>query len=94
VGLLLRNRSNREIVVERLNQHGAVSVVHAGATASLHNLSVGVAKPIRLRPRESKRTSLLFVAFAGAPTALRLYDLKLDIPNAVLGARSASDPVK
>jgi hypothetical protein len=75
VVLALHNQGMKPLIITDLARDGAVRV-RAGEDnyGELHPLSVGVAKPIKLRSRERLRTSLLFKPTRGAPTALVVYD--------------------
>lgn len=73
--LTLENRGKTPVVIHQLETPGVAVLLRAGGSSSgIHRLSVGVAKPIALRPMETITTSLLFDAGPGDPVMLRLYD--------------------
>jgi len=75
------NTGDEPIVIRGLEQPQAAALVHVGGkTAAPHRVSVGVAKPIVVAPRESKATSLLFQASEGRPEALSLFGKTYPLP--------------
>lgn len=81
VFVALANQGQEPIEIRDLAADGAVRLAHAGGIAALHPVSVGVKKPIRLRPGQVTQTSLLFEATPGAPRALQLYDTSVPVPQ-------------
>jgi hypothetical protein len=68
------NQSEQPIELRSLERGDAVRLQHSGTTlAALHPISVGVKKPIHLRPRGVTQASLLFEAAPGSPSALHWY---------------------
>jgi len=74
------NKSQSPLVVEHLDADKRVLLKSAdGVVAQLHPASVGVAKPIRLRPNERATTSLLFKPLKAPPSVLVVYDEESEI---------------
>jgi hypothetical protein len=74
------NRGAERVVIDGLAAPGAVSLQHEGGAARIHEISVGVKKPIEIEPGTLTSMSLLFEPAPGAPRTLRLYDRELPVP--------------
>ena len=81
VSLTLVNHGNNAFTIDGLGEGEVVRLLdEKGKLAPLHRVSVGRAKPIKVRPRATTTTSLLFTPLPGIPTTLRVYDRTLAVP--------------
>jgi len=75
LGVSIKNTTQTPVIISGMGRDDQVLLVAAdGTTSKLHRLSVGVAKPILLKPGEETRTGLLFEPLRGEPRSLRVYD--------------------
>jgi hypothetical protein len=75
VSVSINNTSSSPLSVDGMDRDARVLLKGAdGSVSLLHPLSVGVAKPIRLRPNEQTTAKLLFKPLKGEPSALAVYD--------------------
>jgi hypothetical protein len=75
LGVSILNTTGSPVVISVMNRDDRVLLVGAdGTTSKLHRLSIGVAKPILLKPGEEANASLLFEPLRSEPKLLRVYD--------------------
>lgn len=81
VSLEVVNHAKQELSIQGLAKGDLVRLIDAqGNLAPLHRISVGAAKPIRVRAGATMKTSLLFTPLKGRPSTLRFYDRRLPLP--------------
>ena len=81
VSLELVNHADQAFSIEGLGMGEVVRLLDdQGKLAPLHRVSVGLAKPIRVRPGATTKASLLFTPLPGKPAKLRVYDRTLPVP--------------
>ncbi len=72
VVLLLENFGDRPIVLENLKDETTKLVMSDGTSRPLHGISLGRAKPVKVRAGARHRTSLLFTSSTAQPVTLVL----------------------
>lgn len=78
----LTNKSKYPVVMSRLDEDAQVQLTGVnGGRATLHPLSVGVAKAIMLAPGETVQSSLLFQRLAEPARQLELYGKSSGVAN-------------
>jgi hypothetical protein len=78
VAMTIENRRSTAITLTGLRDHAGLTLAD-GSVLSLHEISVGVAKPLAVPAKSSVTTSLLFKGNGTRATALQLLKAKVPV---------------